>query len=290
MFSLPLTNGMSSSEIEDWYSNEKRESKLNMDEFKKAIYPNSVNNSIVYHHKLHTCVKEDELESNMYICYMSYFQRDDHYESFFFQSLEDIKNFEYLSLFIFRITCDGEIFEYIGDDCIDGIYPGFTEELNCFSGFFGYGSIPYLDFLTTDNFPEISLNSFSNRLYANEMDENSKYGNIMKRDFYLNIASGDSYEYDPNLIRDMIENGSKSMIFVRIIAFRINGITDFELDVYSDRISYDVIGSELDIYSHRKTYDDYEVWFYAIPNSNIPVDEACDLLLEKFRKIYESTV
>lgn len=248
---------------------------LNLEEFRKSMYPNCMKTSLAFNHKLNKCVLSDTCD---YTCFMSYFLKDDYYDVSFFQSIEEIDRLSsYRSLFIFRFVCNKEIFDYLGKENTDGRIEEISEILNNKDFRMTYDDEPFLNILTVENFPDVSL---SNKLNKSEFNDRivESYPRY-KRNLYLNITSNDKFECDYEteaLILSECEDSNelKSMIYVRIIGYIIDGKMEFDIDINSGKESYD--------------YDDYEVWLYAIPDSNISRILAIDLLFNKFKEAYNN--
>ena len=241
-----------------------------MPELRKVIYPNFLDNNLVFDHKLLKTVEYDPKIHT--IIYMSYFLRDDNYDYFFTLDLKEINNMDYKLLFIFRIGGDGENLEDIEDRYR---YQPMCDILNNTTH-----SDPFLNILTEDNFPtKLDLTRKLNKNQMNDKTGKSTYSKF-KRNLYMNICSiyvdinssfyisiCSDYELEdyPDYIEEQIQ-------YIRIIINKVS--LEFYVDINSIVNSYD--------------YENYDVFLFAIPNSYIPVETSSKLLLSVFEKEYNN--
>lgn len=304
-FSIPKSNIPEAEAVDLLFAKFKAirsgERSMNFNEFKKAMYPNCLRDSLIYDYRLNKSVNVEDMIYDSYECYMSYFHRDDCYDVSFFQTLDELNKFEYGSLFVFRVACEKKLFDKLGGDHNDGSCFQISEMLHSRHFSIIRDTYPSFDILTTDNFPDVSIKSLSVKLNKSQMNDKTcgKYPEL-KRDIYMNITSNDTFESDPLALAEIdketrdkydqektlfeLETGEEykveykehiGMIYVRIIGHMIDGLMTFEIDVNSNEDSY--------------PYDDYDVWFYAIPDSNIPRSVAVNLLFNKFKEAYSKS-
>jgi len=228
-----------------------------INEITKSMYPNFItNNSNLAFDSLRGISTDDR---NNKICYMSYYLEDDNYNLFFANTLKKIYNFDWQPLYIFRIVCTDAEYESLKND----MELADIHELLLFETMNNLinknNSAINKNLLTSSNFPKF-LNLFP-KLGKEEMNDCKMFRGCdhLKRNLYLNIMSG-----------CIFDNHRDDLNYFRIISYKNNGELTFIIEVNSDAKNYE--------------YEDYQIYFYCIPDSEIKLEKLAQLLLKSFKK------
>lgn len=129
-----------------------------------------------------------------------------------------------------------------------------------------FDSNPFLNFLTKENFPKVF--DVSQKINKNEINELCYYKHISekvpKRDLYINICSGFIFYYAS------YDDESSDKIYVRIIEYYEDNNKKYKIDINSNVKNYD--------------YEEYNLYCYCIPKSEIDNEYSSYLLFKKFKE------
>lgn len=239
---------------------------LNLNEFIRALYPNCEENGEIYDLDLDRCVKF----TDQTCCYVDYYRMDTNFTIWCYDTLEDLFKNSYSSpIFIFKINCTKEVINKLKRDIL---YEELDDKLNSNPSWI-CGDYEASDrILTIDNFPnKLNINfKLTKDEFLNASKPTSSELEEYKSKYYVNICTGKLSEfkdlYDIDEDDDDINEGTDYNI--RIIKVITDKSYTYILDVNSIKESYD--------------YENYTIWQYYVPPSNIPLKTITNLLLQRF--------
>lgn len=166
-YAFPISN-IPQEEVIEIFLNNFKQSKadkktINFNEFVKAMYPNCLKNSLTY----------DIWFKNLFY--------------FFFQTLEELNNFKYNSLFVFILACNEETFLSLYRKHSDGSFSEIEYLLDKSKFKMTCCSTENLDLLTVDNFPDILSYIILEKLNKSQMNEKTKGHYPIYKKIYISI-------------------------------------------------------------------------------------------------------